>query len=39
MEECSLDLISDHLVFWSGAGAHFFQQLKLDFLDKVKAFL
>ena len=44
MEECSLDLIffkleTDHLVFWLGTGAIFFKQLKLEFLDKVKAFL
>ena len=33
-------LKTDHLVIWFGAGADFFQQLKLDFiLDKVKAYI
>ena len=29
----------EHLVFWLGAGAHVSQQLNVDFLDKVKAFI
>ena len=46
MEECALDLIffklgADHwfLWWWCGGGMCFFQQLRLDGLDKEKVFI
>ena len=42
MEECSLDfLIGTDYMFYGrgGAGLGFFQQLKPDFLNKVKVFI
>ena len=42
MTQCSLNFLpyTDHLVFFLGAGAGFFQQLKLDTLETlVKAFI